>query len=184
MKTTAWKVFIDYEKEEEWLNAMSAKGLAMKDYFFLRYVFEDSEPGEYTYRIELLNNLPGQAESQNYLSFMADSGVEHVASWHRWVYFRKRTEGGSFDIYSDIDSRIEHYRRVKMLWLVIMIMEIFLGCSNLFIGFEFLLGTGSGTLLNFVAGILVLCLGGVIFLVWNALRQKIKRLCEEQALRE
>jgi len=32
MTTKLWKAFWDYEKEEAWLNEMSAKGLALTSY--------------------------------------------------------------------------------------------------------------------------------------------------------
>lgn len=39
------KYFADFEKEEQWLNDMSAKGLALVEYSWARYVFEESAPG-------------------------------------------------------------------------------------------------------------------------------------------
>ncbi|MCL1981543.1 MAG: DUF2812 domain-containing protein, partial [Clostridiales bacterium] len=98
MKKTIWKLFVDFEKEEEWLNEMSAKGLAFTDYFFGRYTFADSAPSEYVYRIELLENRKGHPESQKYLNFMAENGADCVSTWYRWVYFRKKAASGSFDI--------------------------------------------------------------------------------------
>ena len=124
MKKHVWKLYMNYEKEEAWLNTMSAKGLAFTDYFLFRYTFEDSEPGEYIYRIELLENLPGHPESRKYLNFMAENGIEQISSWNRWVYFRKRAADGPFDIYSDIDSRIAHYKRIATLFFIVMIIEI------------------------------------------------------------
>ena len=186
MKTIVWKAYINYEKEEDWLNSMAAKGLAFKDFFLFRYVFEDCMPGEYTYRLELLNNHAAHPESKNYINFMAENGVEHISSWHRWVYFRKRSADGSFEIYSDIDSRIKHYQRIALLWFFIMIMLILAGISNIHTGIELghIFGTNSPGMFNLVVGIIVLFLGVVILLTWNQLRLKIKKLRREQTLRE
>lgn len=184
MKTTAWKVFMHYEKEEDWLNSMSAKGFALTDFFLFRYVFEDCRPGDYTYRIELLDNLPGHTESRKYLDFIAENGVEHVTSWIRWVYFRKRAADGPFDIYSDIDSRITHYKRIIMLWLPIICMDLLIGLSYLIRGIDYIKETSNGSVYFFVMGIILLCLGAVILFAWNSVRLKIKQLRFEKTLRE
>jgi hypothetical protein len=185
MKKIVFRGFVDYEKEEVWLNEMSSKGLALTDYFFLRYVFVDSEPGEYIYRIELLNNYPGNPESQKYLSFMKENGVEHIASWYRWVYFRKKVADGTFDIYSDIDSRISHYGRVMKLWLPIIILEICLGVLNLVLGILFLLGNPHhGSMANFTVGLLCLVVGALFISAWERVRQNVKKLKQEKHLRE
>ena len=184
MKKTAWKAFIDYEKEEDWLNSMSAKGLALTDYFFFRYAFEDSRPGEYIYRIELLDNPPGHAESRAYLDFMAENGVEHVTSWIRWVYFRKRASGGPFDIYSDIDSRITHYKRILTLWLPLMCMDLMLGLINFSNGVDSLFGNENYGIYNLVIGVVLIALAAVIFFYGNSFRLKIRRLRQEKTLRE
>ena len=171
MKKTSWKAFMDYEKEEKWLNEMSAKGLAMTDYVLCRYTFEDCAPGEYVYRIELLDNLPSSAESQKYLDFMAENGVENVASWVRWVYFRRKADRGPFDIYSDIDSRIKHYKRIMTLWLPAMFVELICAIIELLAN-------------NLVLSAVLFVIFVVIFVHWNAVRKNVKKLRTEKQLRE
>ena len=83
MKFVIWKAYWDYEKEERWLNEMSARGLAMSDYSWCRYVFVDAQKGEYNYRIELLENMPTHPESMAYLRFLEESGVEVVTTYMR-----------------------------------------------------------------------------------------------------
>ncbi len=58
--------------------------------FFGRYLFEKGSPGAYVYRIELLQYMPGHPEGAAYLEFLAESGIEVVASSLRWVYLRKK----------------------------------------------------------------------------------------------
>lgn len=118
MRHTIHKLFLawNFEKEEKWLNEMSAKGLQLVDVGFCRYTFEEGDQGEYNYRIELLENLPSHGESISYIRFLEDTGVKHIGSYLRWVYFRKKVTDGEFDLYSDLDSRISHYRRIS--WLI------------------------------------------------------------------
>lgn len=59
------KFFSNYEKEEIWLNEMAAKGLNLISVSFCRYGFEDGTPGEYNYRLELLDESPTHDEVEN-----------------------------------------------------------------------------------------------------------------------
>ena len=69
-----WLVW-DFDKEEAWLNNLAAQGLALVSVGFCRYEFEDCLPGEYTFRLQLLeNNLP-HPESQKYLSDQNRTGM-------------------------------------------------------------------------------------------------------------
>ena len=178
MNSVVWKLYLNYEKEEIWLNEMSAKGFAFTNYTFFRYVFEECEPGEYVYRIELLENLPGHPESRKYLNFMEENGVEHMSSWFRWVYFRKKAAVGPFDIYSDVESRIVHYKRIATLYFVVMIIEILCCIPQYYAWLDL------STVFNLVAGVILLCLAVIFFTVWNSVRKKIKGLLLEKALRE
>jgi hypothetical protein len=118
MTKTRIKLISDHEKEEKWLNDQALKGLAMKSFIAGVYTFEETEPGEYIYRIELLEKDPVATESKAYISFMEDSGVELISTHFRWVYFRKKAVDGAFEIYSDMDSRITHYQRISRYWIV------------------------------------------------------------------
>ncbi len=120
MKHIVWKAYWDFEREEQWLNEMAARGLSLSDYSWCRYVFEDTPPGKYLYRIELLRYTPAHPESAAYLRFLEENGVEHVTSYLRWVYLRKPAAEGAFDLYTDADSRLRFYRRVRALWAVLM----------------------------------------------------------------
>lgn len=136
MNVIVRKLFVNYEKEEKWLNDMAAKGLNLVYYSIGKYVFEKGMPGEYIYRIELLENLPALAESKAYIEFMEDSGVECVASYFRWVYFRKKASEGSFDLYSDYDSKIKHYKRIIIFTGTILFMNLLPGITNIINSFN------------------------------------------------
>lgn len=72
MRFTKYKVLFawDFEKEEKWLNEMSAKGMQLVGVGIFKYIFEEGNPGEYFYRIELLEELPTHPESISYIRFM------------------------------------------------------------------------------------------------------------------
>ena len=187
MKHIVHKAYWDFEKEEAWLNEMSARGMAMTDYSWCRYVFTDTPNHQYVYRIELLENLPIHPESIAYLRFLEENGVEYVASYLRWVYLRKNTADGPFDIYTDIDSKINHYRRINLVWNVMMIAEFIAGGMNIAIGIINLnIGERLGNFSygNLTIGIAVSLLGVMFLLLGAPLRKKIKKLRQEKAIHE
>ena len=187
MKQVVWKVYWDYEREEKWLNEMSVKGLALTDYSWCRYVFAESAKGQYIYRIELLNQNATHPESIAYLRFLEESGVECVATYMRWVYLRKKASEGSFDIYTDLESRIKHYKRIYAFWNMLMFVEFSAGLSNLSIGIinlniadpfrDYAYG-------NLIAGLCLIPLGFLFLRLSLQIRKKIKKLDQEKLIRE
>ena len=71
MRHIRYRAFLstDYEKEERWLNEMSEQGFALVAAGLCRYTFEDCKPGEYTYKLELLDSLPVSSKGTEYLRF-------------------------------------------------------------------------------------------------------------------
>ena len=65
------------------------KGLALHRLRLRALFFEKGEPGEYIYRIQLLDYPAAHAESAAYLAFLEETGVEVIATWFRWVFLRK-----------------------------------------------------------------------------------------------
>lgn len=187
MKYIVRKAYWDFEKEEKWLNEMSAKGMALTDYSWCRYVFEEDNNNQYTYRIEFLKDMPTHPESIAYLKFLEESGVECVATYMRWVYLRKKTSEGSFDIYTDIDSKIKHYNRINIVWSSAMIIEFVAALSNLSIG---LININIGGKLgnfsngNLSIGFFTLLLGLTFFILGLPIRKKLKKLKQEKTIRE
>lgn len=125
------RLFFNFEKEEQWLNEKAAEGLNFISYRFGRYTFEESTPGEYIYRIELLKNPPTDEESQDYLIFLEDTGVECVDTYGNWAYFRKKAADGPFEIYSDVESKAGHYRRIAYMFAIIGVLNLFIAVFNL-----------------------------------------------------
>lgn len=116
----------NFEQEEQWLNEMAQSGWLLDGVGFCTYHFIPCEPGTYTVRQE-------QHEAdENYLEFMQETGAEYVGRMVQWVYFRKRTALGSFDLFSDLDSRIAHLDRVGNTLLLLGIANLVIGLTNTF----------------------------------------------------
>lgn len=183
MKKKVHKMYYDYLKEEAWLNEMAAKGLALVDYNWATYTFEDSRPGEYTYRIELLDHMASHPSCRNYLEFLEDSGVEVVATFTWWAFLRKKTENGPFEIYSDNASRITQLKKVSRLWVTLGAMELLIGIANITIGiFPWEGQVHSPT--NVFLGLLLVGIAIGFFTMNSRYRKNLKRLQKEVDIQE
>ena len=116
-----WKFTFDKDEEQDWLNDYCREGWAMAGFFFFFVMFVPCRPGEFIYQIDLLPGAGLRADDyEDYVSFMRDMDVEVLQRWGRWVYLRKRAEDGPFEVYTDTDSKIQLYRRIRnmFLWVV------------------------------------------------------------------
>lgn len=121
MKTVRYKMYFawDFEKEEKWLNKMSEQGLQLVQPGFGRYVFEENPSVRYLYKLELLKEWSTHSHSRDYIRFLEETGVEHMGSVMRWAYFRKPAAEGNFELYSDFQSKIDHYKRILLIFLAV-----------------------------------------------------------------
>ena len=117
-----FRLYYDKDKEEAFLNDMSAKGYAMKRFFLGLYTFEKSQPGEYTYRVDLISDKTTEQRNELY-DLIRDSGGELVQTWGIWAIFRKK---GYFELYTDPESQIKQFRRIRKIFIRLAIVEFLL----------------------------------------------------------
>jgi hypothetical protein len=180
MRYTVHKWFFawDFEKEEKWLNEMSAKGLQLVSVGFCKYLFEEADRGEYMYRLELLDYLPSNAESIAYIRFLEETGIEYIGSVLRWAYFRKKAADGVFELYSDVDSKIRHYKRILTLFFVVFPLTLNGLISNINFGTRY--SSDVNLFFAVLSTLLVFLLGFGIFKVLK----EIGKLKKEKSIRE
>ena len=156
MRKIIHKVFFawDFDKEEKWLNELAAKGLSLIGVGLFRYEFEETLPGEYSYKLELLEKNINHPESQQYLAFLEETGAEHVGSWIRWAYLRKKRSEGEFELFSDNASRAKHLVRILTLIGVIGALNLLAFFYNLTIFFIFHNSVSLFSLLNLLLALL------------------------------
>ena len=125
MELKKFRLLFDKDVEQNWLNQMCQNGWALKSFKLGVYTFESCEHGKYIYQIDL---LPGSGftptDPEGYADFMEDIGVEVVCRWFRWIILRKRTEDGPFDIYTDPDSQIQMYSRIRTMFTFALGIEL------------------------------------------------------------
>lgn len=107
-------LYFDKDAETEWLNRMAAEGWEMKSFFAGFYHFEQCEKGKYAYQIDFGDRL--FAVSDEYREFMQEAGVEIVQTWGYWVILRRLSSEGEFRLYTDVESSIEHYTKIRRMF--------------------------------------------------------------------
>lgn len=153
-----FRLYFDKDKETAWLNKMASEGWALKSYFVGFYRFEPCEKGEYLYQIDLGNTL--YSVSDEYRELMQELGVEIVALWGYWIILRKRAAGGPFELYTDVDSEIEHYRKIRRMFKGVAIIELIGLFMELFGG---LAGNDFGWVFAFLIGVFVIVCVNAVF---------------------
>lgn len=128
MKKTIHRTFFiwDFEKEINWLNEMSRQGWQLCRAGFFVYEFEQGEPGEYQYQLQLLRKT-----DPDYLAFLEETGIQVVGRCLNWIYLKKKSDGQPFQIFSDLKDVIRHLDGVMALCGVIMAANLLPGLTNL-----------------------------------------------------
>ncbi len=114
------RFYYDKDHEEKFLNEMSNRGYAMDKFFMGFYSFVPCNPGEYTYRVDLIAGK-GIKETNSFYDLVRDSGGELVQTWGFWAFYRKK---GSFDLYTDRESQISQYEKIRKLFLAVGFLEL------------------------------------------------------------
>lgn len=178
MKTLhKWFWLWEFEEEEAWLAQMAQQGLALKAVGFCRYDFEECEPGEYAVCLQRLAKPVANAESQEYITFVEETGAEYIGTVNQWVYFRKKTQDGPFELFSDNHSRIRQLDGLICVTLPLLLLNLAAGVQNL------IMVATLGSKINLL-GLVNLALAGL--LGWGLYRLWIhkKRLQDESELFE
>lgn len=125
-KVKKWYWVWEFEEEEQWLNRMAESGWVLEKVGFAVYYFRPCQPGEYTLRIEM------RQHDEQYLKFMAEIDAEYVGRMAKWIYFRRKTALGEFEIFSDLSSRITHLKSAAKTMKGVGIANLIIGMANTF----------------------------------------------------
>ena len=121
VKMTRFRLMCNKDAETEWINDMAAKGYAMTGFCAGFYFFDFCEPGKYEYQVDFSEGF--FKVSQDYREFMAEAGVEIVCLWGPWVILRKEADEGAFELYTDVESTIEHYEKIRRMFKSAALLE-------------------------------------------------------------
>jgi len=175
-----FRLYADKDSEEKWINDMANKGWAFSHFFLGMYTFKKCEVGEYVYRIDLMGDIASGKKSMDYIKLVEETGAEYVDSWFRWVYFRKKSSENGFELYSDIDSRINNYKGIRQMFAILGISEFCIGMGQLSLLFR----DGNLQIFNLILVLIIFYLGFVILSVALKTNKKIKQLMKENSIKE
>lgn len=148
MKKRVYRFFIDYEKEERWVNDMADRGWNLKKTMVGYFVFEKGTPGQYIYRNEFVNR-----KSTDYFEFLNMMNIECVSKFGGWAYYRKLQAEGPFEIFTDATSKINYIKSMNRIFILLLLFNVLAGIYNLSIGSVINSSVGC---LNVIVSIMVL----------------------------
>lgn len=101
---------------------MADEGRALIGFFAGFYKFEETEKGKWRYQVDFGEKFG--AVTEDYREFMNEAGIEIVQNWGYWIILRKLTSEGEFELYTDVESSIEHYSKILTMFKVVFIIEL------------------------------------------------------------
>ena len=178
MIKTVVKPFMIWQhlEEEAWLNEMAQQGWNLKEVILFWYRFEQGQPGEYIYRLEIQDLERSKQERQEYEQLLLDSGVEKVDKVYLWTYYRRKASLGDFTIFSDIDSTITHFKRIQKFLLAFIAVIAFFNLLDFFDPI-----TDIGMLIKVINLLLV---PGILLWAYVKVGDSIKKLTQERSIHE
>lgn len=135
-----FKLFVDVNKEEIWLNEMAKKGYECTHIGATGYSFRKNPTEIYTIRIDS-QTFSSKEKYASYIQLYEDFGFEHIAGsrWSALQYWKKKAKEDD-DLFSDFDSKQAYYRRM---------LDYYAGVAICFSVIAFTLFKGSGSLSPF-----------------------------------
>ncbi len=169
------RFYFDKDKEEKWLNEMSRKGWALTKFFLGVYTFQPCQPGEYIYRIDMPGEIGKDTikseKRKQYIELVEETGAEYVCDWGWWVFLRKKASKGKFELYTDWESQLALYKRIRKLFLWVGCLEVFLIVNNTRIFFQTAGDTTDFALLCIMYLVVLVFIVAIIKTTW-----KIKKI--------
>ena len=112
---TKFKMFADFDREEQFLNDMAKKGfrLVKHNCSSPMYKFKSAKPADLNYRIDY-RVFKKKREYKDYLALFNESGWDHICGSFSsgTQYFLPAEHGAQTeDIFSDVNSKADRFKR-------------------------------------------------------------------------
>ncbi|MBR4853390.1 MAG: DUF2812 domain-containing protein [Alistipes sp.] len=184
-----WRFYTvaDYEKEEAFLNEMARAGWNLSTVGFCRYIFRRGTPGEYIYKLDMVERTESDEVKESYFNFLTDCGIRVVGEFKDWIYLQKRAADGPFDMKNDTYAKLRQVNKVYSFSLrtVCNLLRIF-AIIIILLSLVQSMASGNVWLYDFCGGVVLgLSISSVIAmsLVWvpiiTKLRRKVNKLIDE-----
>lgn len=110
----AWRYFTiaEYDKEEQWLNEMAREGWNLTAVGFCRYIFRRGTPGEYIYKLDIVERTASDEVKESYFNFLTECDIRIVGEFKDWLYLQKKAADGPFDMKDDTYAKLRTVNKV------------------------------------------------------------------------
>lgn len=166
---------LDKDNELKYLERMMQKGWALKSFCAGVHTFEPCEPGEYIYQIDFTEKLFDVTDE--YREFMEEQGIEIVCNWGPWTYLRRKASEGEFNLYTDVESTIEHYKKIRKMFKIVTIFELLIFIYEMCVGAFF--GSTSAYVAALIIGIVIIIFMNALVRVHKTIGELYERIGEE-----
>lgn len=177
--------FVDFDKEEEWLNKMSANGLCLWHTNGVIYRFKKCMPGEFIFQIDF--DEKKSSTNEDYIVFRTSCGDKFVHQWKNKLYWKRITAEGPFESEDNVQAKLRmtnkayNYHISSLIGLIWIMALGFLVCAP--VGHYLLAESAWGEhICQFGLGLT----GGILFAecmilipVINRLRKKMNELIKK-----
>lgn len=123
------KIFFDIEKETKWLNSLASQGCRLTAKQGFTYSFKPCKDGQYLYQVERRRPFSTK-ENKDYMDFASSLDINIVSTQFGWFYFEKENDGKEFNIFTDVPSKISHYKNLIITLLIIGLLNFSILNSN------------------------------------------------------
>ena len=184
-----WRFYTiaDYEKEENFLNEMARDGWNLTAVGFCRYIFRRGTPGEYIYKLDMVERGDSDQVKESYFNFLTDCGIRVVGEFKDWIYLQKRAADGPFDMKNDTYAKLRQLNKVYSFSIRTLsgLLRLFAIIIILFSLLQMIASNNIG-LSDFCGGVIqgvgisvVIALAIIWVPIITKLRRKINRLIDE-----
>ena len=117
-----FRFYVDFNKEEKWLESMALEGRELKSQGFF-YTFKSVPPEEVNIKIDY-RFFKNQSDYIDYYQLFEDSGWKLIAGSKNNgnQYFKKINKNSDDDIFSDNASRAGRYKRLSYMMLSMLVV--------------------------------------------------------------
>lgn len=123
------RFFLNFKKEEEFLDKMAAKGFVLEKYTGIsRYHFKEDKPRNLKYKVTF-NDFLSKREEQEYINLFEAAGWSFVTRGRlsQNFYFVRDIDVEGEDLYPDGDFNEERYKKIRSGCLSLAII-VFCDC--------------------------------------------------------
>ena len=168
----------EYEQEEQWINEMARDGWALTAVGFCRFIFRRTRPGEFIYKLDMVERTTQDEVKESYFNFLTECGIRIVGEYKDWIYLQKRAADGPFDMKNDTYAKLRKVnkiysfaiRTICRLLRIFMVQIMLFSMVELFVENQHVIEACRGAMAAIGIGSVI-----ALTLIWVPIVKKLRR---------